>query len=84
MVLALTAIVILPSLSFNVIQVVSVVSLSEAVMVNFWPSMLKRKLSRMGRLFLDTITRPIVCNRAESMELEITNFMLRQFCVTKL
>ena len=64
-----------PSLSTSSIHVTKVVSLSEAVMVNrlFWMS--NKKQSKMGSVFLELMTRPMVCSRLKSAALETMNFI---------
>ena len=78
-VLALMAILKLPSLSFSSVEVLMVVSLSDAVMVSVLSWMSKRKLSRMGKLFFAMMTRPMACKRADNMELEMTKIIIWAF-----
>lgn len=76
-VLALTAKRTSESHSLSSALAVSVVSLSDAVMVRVVPCMSKQKQSKIGIVFFCTMTRPMVISREERTELDITNFMWR-------
>ena len=56
-------------------EVTSVVSMSEAVMVSVLPFNSKRKLSRMGNEFLLLITRLMACRWLSNSVLEAMNFI---------
>ena len=65
-------------------EVTNRVSASEAVTVSVFPSRLKRKLSRIGKEFLEAITLLIDCKRDNSAVLDTSNLIaLIFYLVTK-
>ena len=56
-------------------EVTNRVSASEAVTVSVFPSRLKRKLSRIGKEFLEAITLLIDCKRDNSAVLDTSNLI---------
>ena len=76
MVLALMQKRALASLSTSYRLVISVVSLSEAVMVSILSWISNKKQSKIGSVFFEFMTRPIVCKRLKSAELDTINLIM--------
>ena len=65
----------LPCAFITSTEVTNRVSESDAVIVNLFPSRLKRKLSSIGKEFLDAITLLIDCRRDNSAVLDTSNLI---------